>query len=153
MSGLPVIPVSIVVPLAASTTTYGIAFNMPSYDRLTIVASLVALPTTTCDVYIQESWDNGTTWVDVGHFTQMAGGSSTPTYRVQVPCVGAAAGVAATVGTVGTAVPTLAANTFVDGPWGPTLRLVAHTGAGTNANGATQTIQLIPGRRTLGAAA
>jgi hypothetical protein len=94
------------------------------------------------DVSIQESWDAGTTWDDVAHFTQVSAGVSISWRLV----VGSQRGLATAtvVGTVGTAVPVLAQTTYADGPWASLLRLVATSGSGTSGAAAVQTLNWIP---------
>ena len=133
---------TLVVPTPASTTTYGAAFQLQSpADRVVVVASLTAGSASTLNVYIQETWNGGTTWTDVCAFTQLSA-AATKQYRV----VPGNAGTLATVtsGTVSSAVPTLTAGTALDQPWGPMLRIVATTGTGTNSLSVTQSINFTP---------
>ena len=148
MSYIPPVPLSLVVPTTASTTTYGVAVHTPLFERLVLVAALASLSASTLDVYVQESWDNGTTWTDVGHFAQITAGHAAVIYRLVLPSAGTA--VVVGQGTVSNAPPVLAAGSFADGPWGPMLRLVSVTGIGANASTATQTLTLLswrPGQR------
>lgn len=137
---------TLVVPNTASTTTYGTTFSFTDpkkVDYVVLLVQLTSLTGGTLDVVIQETWDFGTTWDDVAHFTQLAGGGAAVNYRFVVgPQLGLPT--ATVVGTVGTAVPVLAANKFADAPWAQQLRLVATTGSGTSGAAATQTLTWIP---------
>lgn len=137
------ISLPLVIPITASTTTYGAVVHLPAYDKLVLVAQLAAGSVSTLDVTVQESWDFGTTWTDVAHFTQLAANAS-KNYRLVLPSAGTVSTVG--VGTVGSAAPVLAAGSFADGPWGPMLRLVGVTGTGTNAAVANQNLLLYPWR-------
>ena len=147
---------TLVVPVTGSATTYGANINLPhptSYDKLVLLAQLKAMDTGTLDVVLQESWDNGTTWDDVAHFPQLPGGSTTPSYRHVVGGDSGTIGNAPTltvVGTVGTAVPVLAAGAYAPGPWAKTVRIVATTGSGTNSGPQTQTLTWIAVPRVRG---
>jgi hypothetical protein len=137
---------SLSVPTTASTTTYGTQFQFVApkqTDYVVVLATLLGVTGGTLDIVIQESWDSGTTWDDVAHFTQLAGGAAATSWRL---VVGAQLGkaTATVVGTVGTAVPVLVANTFADGPWAPTLRIVSTTGSGTSGSAALQSFIFVP---------
>ena len=133
------------VPNTASTTTYGTPFQfvVPGVvDYVVLLAQLKGLTGGVLDVSIQESWDFGTTWDDVAHFTQLVAASSVNWRLV----VGAQRGLATAtvVGTLSTAVPVLAQTTYADGPWAAQLRLVATSGSGTSGAAAVQTLNWIP---------
>jgi hypothetical protein len=146
----PPVSLALAVPVTASTTTYGAPVRLPIYDKLVLVAQLAAGSVSTLDVTVQESWDFGTTWTDVAHFTQLTA-AATKNYRLVLPAAGTVTTVG--VGTASSAAPVLAAGDFADGPWGPMLRLVSVTGSGTNAAIANQNVLLVPWRQTMGAAA
>lgn len=135
------VTVTLAVPITASTTTYGAPFQLAfPCDWAVIIATLVAGSASTLDVAIQETWDGGTTWTDVCHFTQVTA-AATVQYRVVTSHLGLIQAVKS--GTVASAVPALTAGKVCDGPWAPLLRLVATTGTGTNSGIVTQTILLI----------
>lgn len=138
-----VVPFS--VPATASATTIGPQFSVASqYDKLTIVATLTGVSVGTLDLYIEDSWDGGATWYNVAHFTQLAGGAAVATKRQVIPYPGTGAAVAIGKGTLASPTLTLAANTFIEGPWGPLLRIISVTGAGANAGPVVQTFAFIP---------
>lgn len=149
-------PLTLSVPAAASTTTVGpaVAVGWPQ-SGLVLVATLTGMSAGTLDLYIQESWNGGATWNDVAHFTQIAANAAAASERLSVSTAGsgtAGNSVPVVVGTGTTAAPgvALAAGKFVDGPWGPLVRLVAVTGAGANAGPVSQTINLYPWRPSQG---
>jgi hypothetical protein len=61
-----------------------------------------------------------------------------------IPYPGTGAAVAIGKGTLATPTLTLAVNTFIEGPWGPLLRIISVTGAGVNAGPVAQTFAFIP---------
>lgn len=133
------------VPITASATTLGPPFQLAAnaeYDQLVIIATLTGMSASTLDLYIQESWDGGTTWYDVAHFGQVAGGAAAVVKRVVLGGTGAIQ----TVGVGGT--PALAVATVCDGPWAPLLRLVSVTGTGTSSAPVNQVVQFIIWQQT-----
>ena len=118
----------------AGTAVYGVA----GYSALVIYAELTGATGGTLDIYLQDTPDGGTTWVDYAHFPQIAAGAGVILRRWAV-ADGAQQTTLATVGK-GTS-PALAANTIVGGPWGNGFRVVSVAGAGTSA-GAAQVIKL-----------
>jgi hypothetical protein len=129
------VPVALSVPSTESTTTAGSAVGgFDNYDELHCVASLVGLAGGTLDVYVQESLDGGTTWFDVCHFPQLASGAAAIRYSFTVPRDSALKAVGQ--GTT----PALAVNNVAGGPWGPQLRLLSVTGAGTSGDAKVQTL-------------
>jgi hypothetical protein len=149
------------VPTTASTTTYGTPFSIQwPYDALVVIATLKAGSASTLNIYIQESWDGGTTWTDVAAYKQIAA-AGTATYRLVTSHIGASSGTtevfgapaAVTSGTVSSAVPSLVGPTgsngvALDGPWGTLTRIVSTTGTGTNSAAVTQTFLFIPWQRS-----
>ncbi len=131
--------ITLTQPSTASTTTYGAAFKAPE-GALKIIVRTVAFAGGTNNVYLQESLD-GVTWYDACAFPQNAIGVSA-NLIVPVPTVGATA-YAVTAGTVSAAVPTLAANTYTAGPWGPFVRLVGKTGVGTTGADVLQIVSFV----------
>lgn len=123
----------------ASTRVAGTAVDAQKYDSFVLIAELAGVGGITCDVWVEESW-NGTDWFEVAHFTQLAAAASASIYRFS-PTLDA------TVRTVGkntTTNGTLAAGTICGGPWGPQLRLVSRTGAGSPSGGTiTQTVRIM----------
>lgn len=123
----------------ASTRVAGTAVDAQKYDAFTLIAELAGVGGITCDIWVEESWDGGTTWFEVAHFTQLGASAAAVVYRCSPP-------LDATVRTIGkntTTNGTLAAGTVCSGPWGPQLRLVSRTGAGTPSGGTiTQTVRI-----------
>jgi hypothetical protein len=67
------------VPAAASATTMGTMFSVAiRTTNSLIVSTLTGVSVGTLDLYIEDSWDGGVTWYNVGHFTQLAGGAASP---------------------------------------------------------------------------
>ena len=126
-------------PAAASTaagTSY--ALGLDACDSLTIVGSLLGATGGTLDVYVQTSWDEGTTWYDFLHFTQLAGGAAAVNYAYHV----SRASERTTITTLGSATtPALTAGVIMAGGWGDRMRLVFVAGVGTAA-GAAQTVRV-----------
>ncbi len=126
------------VTAAASTRIAGNPISTSRYDSFVVVAELAGVGGITCDVWIEESWD-GTNWFEVGHFAQLAAGAAAIVYRLSPTLDATVRTVAKNATTNGT----LAAGTFCGGPWGPQLRLVSRTGAGSPSGGTiTQTVRI-----------
>lgn len=132
------------VPSTASTTTIGTSFGITDatgMNSMLVVANLIGLTGGTLDVYLQDSFDGGVTWLDCAHFTQVAAGGTGKE----------AAGLSLsneplTIGIGNLASPgvALAAATFRSAPWGATMRIVAVSGSGTSGATRTQSITFIP---------
>jgi len=123
----------------ASTRVAGTAIDAQKYDSFVLIAELTGVGGITCDIVVEESW-NGTDWFEVAHFTQLGAGAAAGVFRC-TPTLDA------TVRTIGknnnTTTATLAAGTICGGPWGPQLRLVSRTGAGSPSGGTiTQTVRI-----------
>ena len=109
------------------------------FGAVRVVGILQGATGDTLDVYLQASWDNGTTWFDIGHFAQLAAAAAvttkTVTYaREQQNTTAVAIGSGAS--------PALAANTFLGGEFGGLIRAYFVPGASTSA-GASQTIHIL----------
>lgn len=109
------------------------------FGAVRVVGVLQGATGDTLDVYLQASWDNGTTWFDIGHFAQLAAAAAvttkTVTYaREQQNTTTVAIGSGAS--------PALAANTFLGGEFGGLIRAYFVPGASTSA-GASQTIHIL----------
>ncbi len=127
-------------PAAAGTAQIGAAvLNLAQYRSLHIEAVIQGATGGTLDLYLQASYDNGTTWVDYAHFTQLAAAAAQITRLITVSRQGNSGAAPVAVGSGNT--PALAANTVVGGDFGQALRLLAVAGAGTTA-GAAQTINI-----------
>lgn len=127
---------------SSATTSAGtkIAGSLEACESLTIVATLTGATGGTLDVYLQTSFDQGTTWYDFAHFAQVAGAAAAITKHWHVGRQVQSATGATTIGS-GTS-PALAANTILGGGWGDMMRVVYTAGAGTSA-GAAQSILVI----------
>lgn len=127
-------------PAAASTAvSAATARDMAGFDAITILATLTGATGGTLDVYLQSSWDGGTTWYDLAHFTQLAAAASAVTYKATL----ALSTTIVTVGkgSTGTPAVALAANTVAGGHWGDLIRAVYVAGVGTTV-GAAQLINI-----------
>lgn len=117
---------------AASTATMG---GFDGSDILQVVATLTGATGGTLDVYIVDSFDGGTTWLEVVHFPQLAAAAAARTYTVTqvldstITTVGKAATAAGCVGT-------LAASAVRPGPWGDQIKVVCVAGVSTSAGAA-----------------
>lgn len=126
-------------PASASTAAGDTVNGMGAFDAITILATLTGATGGTLDVYLQSSWDGGTTWYDLVHFTQLAAAGAARTYKATL----ALSTTITTVGkgSVGTPGVALAANTVAAGHWGDQIRAVYVAGVGTSA-GAAQLIEI-----------
>lgn len=126
-------------PAAASTaagTSY--ALGLDACDSLTIIGALQGATGGTLDVYVQTSWDEGTTWYDFAHFTQLSAGAAAIKHAWHV----SRASERTTITTVGTGTsPALAVGTIMSGGWGNMMRLVFVAGVGTSV-GAAQSVSV-----------
>lgn len=116
----------------------GVGGGFRDCQALTIVATILGATGGTLDVYVQTSFDGGTTWLDFAHFPQLAAAAAS-TIRVWHVNRDTAVGTLTTIGS-GT-FPALAVNTILGGAWGDTFRVVYVAGASTSA-GAAQTVKL-----------
>jgi hypothetical protein len=121
-------------PVSGSVGPPGIATGqLDDYSALYIDASLVGATGGTLDVFLQNSPDQGATWFDYAHFTQLAAGGGAVTAVASV-AIGAQN---LTLSTVGKNLsPALAAGTVLGGAWGDRFRLVFVAGGGTSAGAA-----------------
>lgn len=123
-------------PAAASTAAGDTVIMVDEADSLTIVATLAGATGGTLDVYLQTSFDGGTTWYDMAHFPQLAAAAPS---SVRVWKIGRIEQVTTltTIGSGTTAAPgvALAANTVLP-VWGDRIRAVYVAGALTSAGAA-----------------
>lgn len=109
------------------------------FGAVRIVGILQGATGDTLDVYLQASWDNGTTWFDIGHFAQLAAAAASTTKTVTY----AREQQNTTAVTIGSgASPALAANTFLGGEFGALIRAYFVPGASTT-EGKAQTIHVL----------
>jgi hypothetical protein len=132
-------------PASATTAVVGLAIPaeadnivLGAYESLTMQASLTGGTGGTLDVYVQRSFDGGTTWRDYWHVTQVAAGATkhfdcSPTLDSSTYEVGQAT------------TPALAAGQCAGGKWGQMLRVIATGGAGTTVAGSA-TVKFVFGR-------
>lgn len=133
---------TLTVPSTASTTTVGTQFAVPvHYDSMLVVGELVGLTGGTLDVYLQDSPDDGTTWIDCAHFTQLAAAA---TAKVAFGLTLSSTIVPVGVGTLGAPGVAIAAATIRSAPWSPLMRIVAVSGGGTSGSSQVQAITFVP---------
>lgn len=141
------------VPLLADNKADFLA-GLQNYDSLLILINVTAAGTATgtVNIYIQDSWDNGTTWDDLVSSAQLTLGTTTGTQRYWIqgriaPAVHTTT--TSTLSTQGSAVSNgaLAASSARVGPFGDRLR-VRETVASISGSpvGATYSITIIPCR-------
>lgn len=108
-------------------TYTGSTFNVFNSHELMAMLNVPANASgSTLDVYLQFSCDDGNTWNDFIHFTQVTTAASTQFAGVSGYITGGAAPVAQKDGT-------LAAGTITQGPFGTMLRAKYVVGAGLTA--------------------
>lgn len=128
----PAAPGTVVGPVSD-----GVTQCVADYASMRVEASLQGATGGTLDVYLQVSYDQGVSWTDFAHFTQLAAGAAAIKYAfTSVRHVGDGAIVVPGKD----ASPTLAVNTVRAGDWGSLVRVLFVAGAGTTL-GATQTIK------------
>lgn len=131
---------SVTVLSAVGVTAVG--DYLSGYQSMRVTATVLGATGGTLDVYLQVSYDGGTTWADYAHYTQLTDG--------QTPAAVWASSHSRAKGQALAARPlvSLAANSAIDGCWGTQARLWFVSGAGTSA-GAVQTVVLhLEGLRT-----
>lgn len=119
--------------------------GLHNFDAFTVLINVTNAGTLagTLTLYLQDSWDSGTTWDDVVASTTITLGTTTGTQRYVVQ------GRIATTIAQGSAVSNLAlgAGNARQGPFGDRLRLVEKLeGAAGSPVGATYTVTIIPCR-------
>lgn len=128
--------------VANGTNTRAEYAGVQNYDSILILINVTDAGAATGQVnlYVQDSWDNGTTWDDVVASTNISLGTTTGTQRFVVQ------GQIATSITQGTAVAngTLTAGTVRVGPFGDRVRLIEKvSGASGTPTGCTYTATMI----------
>lgn len=114
-------------PASASTAAGNTVNDMGAFDTVKVIAELQGATGGTLDVYLQGSWDGGTTWYDVVHFPQLAAGASAVVYTTTLA-------LDSNIYTVGkNMTPALAANSVAGGHWGDKVRALYVAGASTSA--------------------
>jgi hypothetical protein len=128
-------------PAAAGTAaSAGVIGGLATFDTIAIVATLLGAANGTLDVYLVDSFDGGTTWLEYARFTQVAASAATKTYVIDPVLTGSITAVTRNA-TATSAIGTLAANAIRPGKWGDFMKAIFVAGAGTTA-GATQTIEV-----------
>lgn len=109
-------------PAAGSAAAIGNPIRgLARYDAIQIVCNVEGISGETLDLYLQSSWDNGTTWLDWAHLPQLAAGASATIYSISVPQMGATG-----ITEIGSgSSPALAAGSVLGGAWGPMMRVYA----------------------------
>lgn len=126
-------------PAAASTAVVGaITGDLSYFDAIAVKATLAGATGGTLDVYLQTSSDDGTTWDDYAHYTQIAGSAAATVTR---NCFSRSTQATTPVAIGSGLSPALAANTFLGGEFGDRMRCVCAAGVGTSA-GAAITIRI-----------
>lgn len=128
-------------PAAAGTVvgpvSDGVTQCIADYTSMRVEASLQGATGGALDVYLQVSYDQGVSWTDFAHFSQLAAGAAAIKYAfTSSRNVGDGAIVTPGKDTS----PTLAANTVRAGDWGSMIRVLFVAGVGTSA-GAAQSIK------------
>lgn len=120
--------------VVGSAGPVGVASSAPidltNFSSLAVSAALIGATGGALDVFLQTSFDGGTTWVDYAHFPQLAAAASAVKY-VFTSSMNAQNAAPLVVGNGLT--PSIAANTVVGGAWGDRFRLVFIAGASTSA--------------------
>ena len=73
--------------VAAGSVTGGAVKLQKVYKQATVVLNVTAAATEvddTLDVYIDTSYDGGTTWVNLGHFTQVLGNGGAKEFAINI---------------------------------------------------------------------
>jgi hypothetical protein len=124
---------------ATSTAANSGTVDVKHFDSIRIVAILQGATGDTLDIYLQASWDNGTTWFDFVHFPQLAAAAAQTTKTITL----SRANANTTLTAIGSGTsPALAAGTYLDGEFGSLIRARFVPGASTSA-GAAQTIHIL----------
>ncbi len=125
------------VAITGSSGAAGVASSSPvdltQFSSLSVTAALVGAAGGPLDVYLQTSFDGGTTWVDYAHFPQFLAAATAVKYAFSTTMIAQSA---APVVVGNNLSPALAANTVVGGTWGDRFRLVMVAGALTTAGAA-----------------
>lgn len=124
-------------PAAASTVIGKAILGLQEFGKVVLGSRLLGATGGALDVYIQTTYDGGTTWHDVCHFAQVAAAAALAGFVATITR-GPRGTAAITAVNAADGTPALAANTVVDA-LGNGLRVVYVAGAGTSA-GAVQTI-------------
>jgi hypothetical protein len=138
----PAAPGSAILGTLAPNASYmGGASNqfdalLSRYESMMIVCQRRGATGGTLDIYIQVSLDEGATWIDIGHYSQLAAGAG------QVTDVITFTRFQGTIAPVVTGDAVMPANTFVQGEFTNRLQFKAVAGAGTSA-GAAYSIKVL----------
>ena len=132
-------------PLLPTTTISASGVGAPTnefgyYRDLYLMLNCSAVPTggsPTLDVYLQTSCDGGATWQDIGHWAQLTSSTGKKFAAISGEVTGPTTAVAASDAA-------LAANTFVQGPWGNQLRIKYVFAAGGSTGSYTLTVWVSP---------
>src|SRR5574340_600189 len=115
-------------PASPSTVAQAAVTGLDSYSYCWVYSKLQGATGGPLDVYLQTSFDAGTTWVDVGHYTQLAAAAALSATAVAYskwgPTVSTAPTSTATTVNSVSGTPALAAGTFLPGVMGNAMRVV-----------------------------
>ncbi len=136
------------VPAVSNTTVIGAAQPLPQdYDGLIITGRTRAVGARV-DLYVQDSFDGGTTWFDFCHFTQVTGtAEATQVFTMSGGAVNNTPMLIIGRGTLTVPNLTIGVGVYRPSPPGPMIRLVATVGGA--ASGAAQ-VQEVSVFRTRG---
>jgi len=128
-------PSSAPVANAANYLPPGEAGPLDDFDSIGVTAELIGATGGTLDVYVQTSPDQGATWGDKVHFSQLLAGAAAVVYHVSLGANAPATSNAPIVVGEGLS-PALAVATVVQGLAFDRMRLVMVAGSGTSAGAA-----------------
>lgn len=133
-----------VVANSASWAPAGVAAPLDDYDSVGIDADLKGATGGTLDVYVQQSPDQGVTWYDIVHFTQLTNGNAAVKYSAPIS---QATNTTAPQAVGQNLTPALggASASVVNGAFSDRMRLVMVAGTGTT-QGAAVVVRLSPQR-------
>jgi hypothetical protein len=130
------------VASAASWAPAGVAAPLDDYDSIAVDAELIGATGDTLDVYLQGSPDQGLSWYDIIHWTQLSAGHAAVIYSSPIS---QSTTTAAPVAVGKNLAPALTAGTVVNGSFTDRFRLVFVAGASTS-QGAKIVVRLAPQR-------
>ncbi len=122
-------------PAAASTAAgTGVVGSLAHAQALTLIFGTVGATGGVLDIYLQTSFDDGATWYDYAHLTQLTAGAAAATRVWHVDRTTAVT----TMATIGSGTtPALTANAINGGAWGDKMRFLFVAGVSTSAGAAT----------------
>jgi hypothetical protein len=129
-----------------TSATYKVTTGVPGFadfKTITFIAKIIAPASGALDVLIEHSPDQGTSWYEYVHFTQVAAGATKRyTYGPALNDSLVEVGENNLVGDLQTTTMTLGAGSVAGGHWFDMLRVRYVAGVGTSA-GATQVVNVL----------